>query len=139
MDLDTARRAFSKSLSLIDDCLERTVFDEWMFVSLVGLERTILHYSGPRPQTAEQQFAEDLRPLGRELVEHHHRVGNVDFAPDGNGPAFDVLITLGFGHFAILNDTRGSTSDLRLLPDWYTAEAELIRLGDVFLADPLAI
>lgn len=139
MDLDAAKNTISRSLSKTDSLLHRTAFDEWMIVNLVGLHREVLHYSGSRPQSAQNQFTDDLRPLGRELIDRNHRVGNVDFVPDGDGPAFDVLLTLGVGLFAILNDTQGSTTDLRQLPAWQDVEHELIRLGDAFLADPLAL
>ena len=139
MNLDAARHAISLALHRADEALGRTTFDEWMIVSLVGLGRDVLHYSGPRPETALAQFAEDLRPLARELLERHHRVGNVNFVPDGEGPAFDALISLGAGLYAILNDTRGSTSDLQKLPDWPAAEQHLVTLGDRFLKDPLSL
>jgi hypothetical protein len=119
MDLDAAKNTISRSLSKTDSLLQRTAFDEWMIVNLVGLHREVLHYSGSRPQSAQNQFTDDLRPLGRELIDRNHRVGNVDFVPDGDGPAF--------------------TTDLRQLPAWQDVEHELIRLGDAFLADPLAL
>lgn len=139
MILETALRSVGRCLAQVDNTLDRVVFNEWMIVNLVGLQREVLHYSGPRPESAREQFADDLRPLARELVEKRHRVGKVDFAPDGDGPAFDVLITLGAGVFAILNDTRGTTSDLRRHPDWKDAETEIIRLGDMFVRDPLQL
>jgi hypothetical protein len=139
MNLDSARRIITKALVSADDLLGRTAFNEWMLVSLVGLERQVLYYAGPRPETAQEQFADDLRPLARELIDHRHRIGKVDFVPDGDGPAFDVLITLGAGLFAILNDTSGTTTDLRREAAWREAEARIIQLGDCFVHEPLAL
>lgn len=139
MNLDVARRTINQALLRVDEALERGAFDEWMIISLVGLDRDVLHYSGPRPETARDTFADDLRPLARELLAHANRVGNVHFVPDGDGPAFDVCIRLGVAFYAILNDTKGSTTDLQQLPEWPGAKAELIRLGDLFAADPLAL
>ena len=139
MILEHARRTIAKALVSVDDKLDRTAFDEWMIVSLVGLEREVIHYSGPRPESAREQFADDLRPLARALVDDRQHIGNVDFVPDGDGPAFDVLITLGAGLFAILNDTRGSTDDLRRHRSWSDAEREILRLGDAFIEDPLTV
>lgn len=137
MTLSKAIRSIQESLFRADDRYGSVVFDEWFLVSLVGLNRTVLHYAGPRYEHDAQNFVEDIRPLGNELVEHKHRVGNVDFAPDGIGPGFDVMITLGAGFVAILNDTTGTTDELQERAEWRGVEDELIELGQKFLRDPL--
>jgi len=137
MNLDSAIRHIQLALFDADEKYQRVVFDEWFLVSLVGLEQKVLHYSGPRYEHNYQTFIEDIRPLARELVERKHRVGNVDFAPDGIGPGFDAMITLGAGFYAILNDTRGSTEQLQENDRWAAVEQDLIRLGDRFRSDPL--
>lgn len=139
MKLATAIRRIQTALFDIDDQFGNVAFDEWFLVSLVGLDRTVLHYSGPRYEHDADEFIENIRPMAKELVEHRHRVGNVDFAPDGIGPGFDAMITLGFGYYAILNDTTGSTTDLQQHPKWKAMESRLLEAGDAFREDPLSI
>ena len=139
MTLSKAIRLIQEALFRADDKYGNKVFDEWFLVSLVGLDRTVLHYAGPRYEHGSKSFVEDIRPLGNELVEHKHRVGNVDFAPDGIGPGFDAMITLGAGFFAIFNDTTGSTDDLQESSEWRGVEDELIEVGQKFLHDPLEV
>ena len=139
MTLNEAIRLIQEALFRADDKYGTVVFDEWFLVSLVGLDRTVLHYVGPRYEHDAKSFVEDIRPLGNELVEHKHRVGNVDFAPDGIGPGFDAMITLGAGFFAIFNDTTGSTDELQERAEWRGVEDELIGVGQQFLGDPMEL
>ena len=139
MNLDTAIKKIQLALFDADAKYERVVFDEWFIVSLVGLEQAVLHYSGPRYGHNYKTFTEDIRPLANQLIEHKHRIGNVDFAPDGIGPGFDAMITLGTGFYAILNDTRGSTTELQENNRWAAVEEDLIGLGDKFRSDPLLV
>ncbi len=139
MNLATAIRRIQTALFDIDARFGTVAFDEWFLVSLVGLDRTVLHYSGPRYEHDADEFIENIRPMARELIEHRHRVGNVDFAPDGIGPGFDAMITLGLGYYAILNDTTGSTEDLQQHQEWKSMESRLIEAGAGFREDPLTI
>ncbi len=138
MNVPTSIRQIQLALFAADDKYGEVVFDEWILVSLVGLDRTVLHYAGPRYEHDGRAFVEDLRPLADELVEHRHRIGKVDFAPDAFGPGFDAMITVGAGFYAILNDTRGSTIELQESARWKEVEADLISLGEKFRDDPLA-
>jgi hypothetical protein len=104
-----------------------------MVVALSGLERYVLHYSGPRYEHSPADSPNDLRPLAAELVDQSGRDGNVDFAKDGVGQKFDVLITIGIGLYIILNDTHGSCEELERQPNWGTVRNELIELGQHFL------
>jgi hypothetical protein len=139
MNLDEARRQIQGSLVTVDDAFGRTVFDEWMVVALSGLERYVLHYSGPRYEHSPEDFPNDLRPLASELVSHDGRVGNVDFAQDGVGQKFDVLITIGIGLYIILNDTHGSCEELERQPNWAAVRDELVDLGQRFLHEPMTL
>jgi len=139
MNLASAIRRIQSALFAVDDQFGSVAFDEWFLVSLVGLDRTVLHYAGPRYGHDANEFIENIRPMARELIEHRHRVGNVDFAPDGIGPGFDAMITLGSGYYAILNDTTGSTEDLQQHENWKSIETQLIEVGDGFRLDPLAV
>lgn len=139
MTLSNAIRLIQEALFRADDEYGAVVFDEWFLVSLVGLDRTVLHYTGPRYEHDARSFIEDIRPLGKELVEHKHRIGNVDFAPDGIGPGFDVMVTLGAGFFAIFNNTTGSTDELSNRPEWRRVEDVMIGMGRKFLSDPVVI
>lgn len=138
MNIPTAIKQIQLALYEADNKYGEIVFNEWLIVSMVGLDRTVLHYAGPRYEHDYRTFTNDIRPMANELVEHKHRIGNVDFAPDGFGPGFDAMITLGAGFYAILNDTRASTSDLQESEQWKNVEADLIRLGEKFRDDPLA-
>ncbi|MFT6620733.1 MAG: hypothetical protein ACJASX_003647 [Limisphaerales bacterium] len=71
--------------------------------------------------------------MAAELVDQSGRDGNVDFAKDGVGQKFDVLITIGIGLYIILNDTHGSCEELERQPNWGTVRNELIELGQHFL------
>lgn len=139
MNLASAIRRIQSALFELDDQFGGVAFDEWFLVSLVGLDRTVLHYAGPRYEHNANEFIENIRPMARELIERRHRVGNVDFAPDGIGPGFDAMITLGAGYYAILNDTTGSTEDLQQHKNWKTMEERLIQMGSGFRQDPLSI
>ena len=139
MTLDTAIKQIQLALFSANEKYNGVVFDEWFVVSMVGLDRTVLHYADPRYEHDHRTFTEDIRPMANELVEHKHRIGNVDFAPDGIGPGFDAMITIGTGFYAILNDTRGTTTDLQESERWKSVEEDLIRLGEEFREDPLAV
>jgi hypothetical protein len=87
-----------------------------MVVALSGLERCVLHYSGPRYEHSPADFPNDLRPLAAELVDQSGRDGNVDFAKDGVGQKFDVLITM------VSGSTSSSMTRMAPVRNWSVSQ-----------------
>lgn len=137
MKLAEARKWIQLCLIEVDAVYGDTVFDEWMIVHAAGLSREIIYYAGPRyDKTAN--FQEDLQPLRKRLQARYH-IGDLEFAQDAEGTAFDILIMAGTDIFVILNNTRMSLKGISKCTTWADAQLPLVKLAEHFHDDPLVL
>ena len=137
MKLAEARKWIQLCLIEADAAYGDTVFDEWMIVQVAGLSRDIVYYSGPRyDKTAN--FQEDLVSLKRRMQAQYH-VGDLEFAHDGEGPAFDMVVIAGKELFVVLNNTSKSLKGLALCSTWANAQLPLVKMAEHFHSDPLQL
>ena len=137
MRLAEARKWIQLCLIDIDAAYGDTVFDEWMIVHAAGLSREVVYYAGPRYDTASS-FQQDLQPLKKRLQDRYH-VGDLEFAQDAEGTAFDILIMAGDNVFVIFNNTRLSLMAIAKCTTWADAQLPLVKLAEHFNSDPLLL
>ncbi|MGB0582620.1 MAG: hypothetical protein ACPGVU_23285 [Limisphaerales bacterium] len=138
MNLAAARKWVQLCAIDIDSAYGTTVFDEWMIVWMAGNHRDVVHYSGPR-FGKEADFQKDLQPLKRNLQGKNYHVGDLEFARDAKGTSFDVLVMAGEDVFIIFNNTETTLADISVNVEWRDAQIPLVKLGELFNADPLTI
>lgn len=137
MNLDTARSATIAALGRMNTLYNKPVFDEWVLVKLAAEQGAILAYSGPRPESYQKQFKDDIVPLRAELDQRHLAVGDFAFVHDGDGTEFDACIRLGTAAYLFCNHTTKSMTEIRQDPLWREAQAPFVKLSEMFRADPL--
>jgi len=137
MKLDEARKRIQLGLFEVDAAYGDTVFDEWMIVHVAGLSREVVHYSGPRYDRVGN-FQEDLGPLRKRMQDRYH-VGDLEFAQNADGTAFDIVITAGVDIFLILNNTRMSLKAIARCETWPNSQLPLVKLAEEFHENPLEL
>ncbi len=137
MKLVDARSAITSALSRMNALYQKTVFDEWVLFKLSSDQNVILGYEGPRPDSYQQKFKEDIIPLSTELNQRKMAVGDFAFAQDAVGTGFDACIRLGPASYLFCNNTAQSMQDIRKNPLWLAAQKPFADLSGKFQADPL--
>jgi hypothetical protein len=137
MNLDTARTAVIPALGRMDALYGQPVFDEWVLVKLASESGAILAYSGPRAETYQRKFKEDILPLRAELDQQKLGIGDFAFVHHADGTRFDACIRLGPAAYLFCNHTGKSMDEIRQNPLWREAQAPFVKLSELFRADPL--
>ena len=65
--------------------------------------------------------------------------GDLEFAQDAEGTAFDILIMAGDNVFVIFNNTRLSLMAIAKCTTWADAQLPLVKLAEHFNSDPLLL
>jgi hypothetical protein len=138
MNLADARSTITLALGRMNALYQKPVFDEWMLVKLSSDQSVILGYDGPRAESYQRKFREDIVPLRAELDECDLAVGDFAFAPDAAGTAFDACIRLGPASYLFCNNTAKAMADIRQNPLWLAAQKPFVDLSGKFRVDPLA-
>ena len=137
MNLDAARSAIIPALGRMNALFNKPLFDEWVLVKLAAEQGAILAYSGPRAETYQRHFKDDMVPLRTELEQQHLAVGDFAFVQDASGTRFDACIRLGTAGYLFCNHTTKSMADIRQDPLWLEAQKPFARLSELFRNDPL--
>ena len=137
MKLVDARAAITSALSRMNALYQKPVFDEWILFKLSSEQNVILGYEGPRAESYQQKFREDIIPLSAELNQRQLAVGDFAFAQDAKGTGFDACIRLGPASYLFCNNTAMSMEDVRKSPFWLSAQKPFADLSGKFHADPL--
>ena len=137
MNLAAARSAIIPALGRMNVLFNKPVFDEWMLVKLAAEQGAILAYSGPRAETYQRKFKDDIVPLRAELEQQHLAVGDFAFVQDAAGTRFDACIRLGAVAYLFCNNTAKSMADIRQDPLWLEAQKPFAKLSELFRNDPL--
>jgi len=137
MNLATARSTVIAALGRMNALYRKPVFDEWVLVKLASEQGAILAYSGPRAETYQKKFKEDIGLLRDEMETRHLAVGDFAFVPDATSTRFDACIRLGKGAYLFCNHTGKSMAEIRQDPLWREAQVPFVQLSQLFARDPL--
>lgn len=137
MKLVAANSLITAALGRMNALYNRTVFDEWVVVSLQADGGSILAYRGPRAESYRRQFAADVGPLRAEMAGKRFDVGDFEFAPAATGTRFDVCLRIGETSYLIGNHTGKSMAEIREDARWLQAQKAFVELSNKFRADPL--
>jgi hypothetical protein len=121
-----------------DTAYGSVVFDEWIIAWLVGEQREIRHYFGPRTIPTDKELRADLGPLRGEILSGDYHTGDLEFVRNAEGKAFDAFIMAGMGIYVILNNVRKTIQEITANPKWHGAQVPLVQLSEAFRADPLS-
>jgi hypothetical protein len=137
MKLDAATALVTAALGRMNALYNKTVFDEWVVISLHAEGGSILAYRGPRAENYRRQFAADIGPLRAEMTGKRFGVGDFEFAPAATGTRFDVCLRIGETSYLIGNHTGKSMAEIRQDVRWLQAQKAFMELSNKFRADPL--
>jgi len=137
MDLDSARTAVIATLGRMTALFNKPVFDEWVLVKLATASGAILAYSGPRAESYQKMFKDDIVPLRAELELRHLSTGDFAFVDTAAGTRFDACIKLGPAAYLFCNNTTRDMADIRQDPLWREAQKPFAQLSELFRTDPL--
>ncbi len=137
MNLAAARSAIIPALGRMNALFNKPVFDEWVLVKVAAEQGVILAYSGPRAETYQRRFKDDLVPLREGLAQQQLAVGDFAFVQDGVGTRYDACIRLGPAGYLFCNHTGKSMADIRQDPLWREAQKPFVQLSEMFRNDPL--
>lgn len=137
MNLADARSTIILALGRMNALYNKPVFDEWVLVKLASDQGAILAYDGPRVETYQRKFRDDIAPLSAEMEERHHTIGDFEFVHDGVGTRFDACMRIGKAAYLFCNNTAKSMTDIRQDPLWLAAQKPFVELGTKFRSDPL--
>ena len=121
----------------MDALYQKSVFDEWVVLSLTTAATKILSYEGPRADSFQKDLHRDSAALVREMADKHYEIGDFEFAQDAEGSSFDAGVRLGEVLYLLCNNTTGTLADLRRDPRWRQAQKPFVDLTEKFRADPL--
>lgn len=134
----------TEAMSAVRDCAARmnaqygrTVFDEWVVVSLQHQQARVLGYVGPRHEEFLKTFADDLGPLRLALLNGQYQVGDFEFARQSTGTKFEAFLTLGDGLYLLCNNTQSTMDDITKHPNWLTAQVPFVELSDKVRSHPM--
>lgn len=137
MNLADARTAISHTLGRMTALYSKPIFDEWILVKISSDQNAILSYDGPRAESYQKKFKEDIVPLRAELNQRTMAVGDFAFAPGAIGTGLDACIRLGPASYLFCNNTAKSIEDIRQSPLWLEAQKPFVALSGKFRDDPL--
>ncbi len=137
MNLAEARTAITLALGRMTVLYSTPVFDEWVLVKLSGEHNAVLGYEGPRSDSFQKKFKEDVVPLRAELDAWPMAVGDFAFAPDAVGTRFDACIRVSPTNYLFCNNIAKSMEDIRKNPLWLAAQKPFAELSEKFREDPL--
>ena len=137
MKLEPAKALVIAALGRMNTRYQKTVFDEWMLVSLQDERGSLLAYHGPRPESYRRRFAEDVAPLRAVMAGKRLAVGDFEFAPEAAGTGFDACIRTGEASYLLCNHTGRSMAEIRGDPRWLQAQKAFVELSEKFRRDPL--
>lgn len=137
MNLATAHAAIISALGQMNSLFNKPLFDEWVLVKLAAEQGAILSYTGPRAETYQRKFKDDIVPLSSEIDQQKLGVGDFAFVHHGDGTRFDACLRLGTGSYLFCNHTEKSMDELRADPLWREAQVPFVKLSQRFHADPL--
>jgi hypothetical protein len=138
MNLEDARSAVTLALGRMNTLYQKPVFDEWMLVKLATSQGAVLAYQGPRAESYQRKFKEDVTPLRTELEQRQLAVGDFAFVQNAAGTSFDGCMRLGPASYLFCNNTAKTMEEVRKSPLWLNAQKPFADLGEKFRADPLA-
>ena len=137
MNLADARSAIIIDLGRMNVQYNKSVFDEWVLVKLATDQGAILAYDGPRADSYQRRFKEDIVMLRTEMEARHLSVGDFEFVNEAKGTQFDACIRLGQASYLFCNNTTKSMAEIRQDPLWLAAQKPFVDLGAKFRASPL--
>jgi len=138
MTLEAAKTLITAALGRMNALYSKTVFDEWVILSLEAAQGRILAYTGPRAERFQRDFRADVGPLRAEMAGKHFAVGDFEFAPEATGTRYDVCLGIGGSSYLICNHTGKSMAEIRKDPHWLEAQKAFVEMSEKFRADPLA-
>jgi len=112
----------------------RLLFDEW---AVLGGNRGVLAYAGPRPDRFRRQVPDDAAPLRAEAATQPSAVGDIVFALEADGTRYDAFVRLGDTSYLVCNHTARTMAEIRADPGWLKVQPVLFELGEKFRVDPL--
>lgn len=137
MNLASARTAVIATLGRMSALFNKPVFDEWVLVKLATESGAILAYAGPRAESYQKLFKDDIVPLRAELEQRHLSTGDFAFVDTAAGTRFDACIKLGPAAYLFCNNTTRDMADIRQDPLWREAQKPFAQLSELFRTDPL--
>jgi hypothetical protein len=138
MNLSETLQAIRACATQMDAHYGKTVFDEWVVVSLQEPQPRVLGYVGPRHEVFAKNFNRDLGGLRASLRNGKHQVGDFEFAPSAPGTGFEAFMVLGDGRYLICNNTQSSMDEIAKNPRWLVAQVPFAELGERVCAGSLA-
>ena len=127
-------RAIRDCATQMDAQYGKTVFDEWVMVSLQESQARVLGYIGPRQEAFAKNFTRDLGSLRASLLNGKHQVGDFDFARYAAGTSFEAFMALGDGRYLICNNTQSSMDEIAKNPRWLSAQVPFADLSEKICA-----
>lgn len=137
MNLDETNALIKKHADRINELYGNVVFDEWAVISFSQKTGRVIHYSGPRKENFQKNFAEDVEELKSELLTKKHEPGDFEFARHGTGSMLDAFIVAGNEHYVIWNATASSMHVITQNPKWLQAQVPFAELADQFRTNPV--
>ena len=137
MTLDQVAKDIQSCAQKMNDRYGRTVFDEWVVVSLIQHKARILAYAGPRNDAFLKHFADDLGALRAGLLDSKYAIGDFEFSRHGVGTGIEAFMVLGEGLYLICNNTAASMNDITRDPRWLNAQVPFAEFSDKIRANPL--
>lgn len=138
MDLSELMPAIRACAAQMDAQYGKTVFDEWVVVSILEPQPRVLGYVGPRHEVFAKNFTRDLGGLRASLLNGQHQVGDFEFARCAAGPSFEAFMALGAGRYLICNNTQSSMEVIAKDPRWLVAQVPFAELSERLCAGSLA-
>jgi hypothetical protein len=137
MTLAEANKAIRDCADKMNDIYGKTVFDEWVIMSLIPDQLRVLSYFGPRRGDFQKNFTADLQDLKEDLLSNRHDIGDFEFTKHGTGTKIEAFMVVGDGLFLFCNNIELSMSKISQNPLWLSAQVPFVALSDKLRSDPL--
>lgn len=130
MNLTETMQAIRACATQMNAQYGKTVFDEWVVVSLEEPQARVLGYVGPRHEAFAKNFTRDLGGLRASLLNGKHQIGDFEFARHAAGTNFEAFMALGDGLYLICNNTQFSMDEIAKNPRWLSAQVPFAELSE---------
>jgi len=115
----------------------KIVFDEWAIVSFSKGKPELVHYTGPRLEGFQTNFAADAAGLRESFLTQKYEIGDFEFTRHGVGTLFESFMAVGDQLYLICNNTALSMDMIAKESTWLGAQLPFVELSEKFRASAL--
>jgi hypothetical protein len=137
MELQQAIKEVKKAVKDMRLQSGKSVFDEWLILSINYQRFDILHHNKPIFLKNSAGFDINIHMLVDEIQKSSYVPGQYFFSMEAPGTLYDAFIVAGPEKYIIFNNTIQSMTEISTDPLWLSCQSRFVELSEMFRQDSL--